>query len=263
MNFFRTILALSCSFTGYRSILERPWPVTAWYLARLIALLALVLTVVTVPRFLALTNQWAEWVDAYAPRFIVREERVWNEASEPVIAGTEEFRIVLDTTGDQTQPDTNAAYGLLIRADHFVFWLTHTNAPSPTVQTQRHSLQGFPDGEVNGDYVRRLLRSFLPIGVPLWWLGLTVAGLAVVLLHTSFFTLLTSLLERTTPHPLPTRQLANLLAHAVTPAAILVTVYAALPLRGLNLWMIYLIAYSVFLIGATHACRSLAPRPEQ
>jgi hypothetical protein len=260
VNFFRTIVALSCSFAGYRTILDRPWPVTAWYLSRLIALLALVLTLALVPRFLALTDDWAAWTDQHAPAFALRDGRVVTDLPQPVTAGTAQFRLLLDTTGATATPDTNAAFGLLFHSDSVLFWLTTTNPPAPTIQSQRHSLRGFPDGPVNGTYVRQLLRSFLPVGVPLLWVGLTVAGLAVVLLQTAFFTMLGSLLERAGPAALPVRQLANLVAHAVTPAAILVTVYAALPLRNVDFWLIYLVAYSVFLIGATHACRAPVPR---
>jgi hypothetical protein len=94
-------------------------------------------------------------------------------------------------------------------------------------------------------------------------IGLTVAGLMAVSVQIAFFTALTALMERTLPYPLPVHQSANIIAHAVTPAAIVFTVYAALPLQGLNLWVIYLIAYSIFLVGGTTACRSPRPRSEQ
>jgi hypothetical protein len=261
MNFFRTIVALCCSFAGYRQIADRRWPATLWYLFRLITLLALGLTVALIPRLLTMTDRCADWTDTHAPAFALRDGKVVTTNTQPVVAGTDQFRIVLDTTGTVTQPDTPAAYGLLFNADRFLFWVTNTNGPTPTVQTQSHSLEGFPDGQVNGRYLRQLFRSFLPAGLPVLWIGLTVAGLIAVLVQIIFFTALTALLERTSPYPLPVHQSGNIIAHSVTPAAIIFTVYAALPLHNLDLWLIYLIAYSVFLIGGTTACRAAHSPP--
>jgi len=264
MNFLRTIVALCCSFHGYRLVCDRRWPATLWHLARLVALLALVLTLAWIPRCLTLTDQWAAWTDEHCPPFALRAGKIVTTAPQPIVAGTDQFRIILDPTGAVTQPDTNAPFGLLLHADRFVFWVTNTNGPAPTVQTQHQRLLGFPDGEVNGRYLRQLLRSFLPLGLPLVWVVLTLAGLTIIGAQVGFFVLLTALWERMSPSPLPLRHSANIIAHAVTPAAIVFTVYAALPLTGVDLWLLYLIAYSVFLIGATTACRAVPPaaRPD-
>lgn len=261
MNFLRTIVALCGSFTGYRQVCDRKWPATLWYLFRLVALLALALTVAWIPRILATTDRFAEWTDAHCPPFSLRDGKVVTAAPQPVLGGTEQFRIVLDTTGAITQPDTTAPFGLLFNADQFLFWAANTNRPAPAVQTRRQSLAGFPDGAVNGGYVRALLRASLPVGLPLLWIGLTLLGLLGVLAQIALFTVMTGLLERMTPVPLPTGQLANIIAHAITPAAIVLTVYAVLPLRDLNLGLIYLVAYSIFLVGGTTACRAAQSPP--
>jgi hypothetical protein len=64
-----------------------------------------------------------------------------------------------------------------------------------------------------------------------------------------------SFMERSMPSPLQLPQLLNIAIHACTPAAIVVTVYTAMRLHNLNLWLVYLIVYGIFLIGATSACR--------
>ena len=58
------------------------------------------------------------------------------------------------------------------------------------------------------------------------------------------------------------RAAANRL-HEMGAAAIVVTVYTAARLHDLNLWMVYLIVYGIFLIGATTACRDPVERRKQ
>ena len=62
-------------------------------------------------------------------------------------------------------------------------------------------------------------------------------------------------MERSMPAPLQLSQLLNIAIHACTPPAIVVTAYAAMRLHSLNLWLVYLIVYGIFLVGASSACR--------
>jgi hypothetical protein len=84
--------------------------------------------------------------------------------------------------------------------------------------------------------------------------GLLLAGFVGVLLQAWLFTLAASFMERGATNALQFRQLLNLALHAVTPGAIILTVYAACRLEGLDLWLVYLAAYGIFLVGATNAC---------
>jgi hypothetical protein len=92
--------------------------------------------------------------------------------------------------------------------------------------------------------------------------GLFLAGLVLALMQAGFFSGIGSMMERGAAHPLSFQQLFNIALHATTPAAIIVTAYLAMRLPGLDLWLIYLIAYSIFLVGATHACRQPDPAAE-
>jgi hypothetical protein len=150
----------------------------------------------------------------------------------------------------------------LFQPEHYVVWLTDTNAAPPVVYQGRSSLRGFPDGRVDGEYFRKLVRWSLPVALPLGWIVLTLVGTLTALLQAYVFSLIGSLLERSLPGSLSFSQLLNITLHAVTPAAILFTVYTALQLPGLDLWLVYLIAFGVFLLGATNACRDGKPEPE-
>ncbi len=165
--------------------------------------------------------------------------------------------------GQRQAPDSNAAYGVLFAADSFLFWSTFTNAPTPVVSSQPFPLRGFPDGVVNGDYFHNLSRALLWLLVPLAWLLFMLLGMLSCLLQAYVFSMVASFMERSMPSPLALSQLLNIAIHACTPAAIVVTVYTAMRLHNLNLWLVYLIVYGIFLIGATSACRDPLERRKQ
>ena len=173
---------------------------------------------------------------------------------------------ILDTTGTVTTPDSNALSGVLFTADNFSYWVTptndsllawaaSTNAGMTIVSTHPQSLRGFPDGVINGDYFRHLIRAMLWFLMPIGWLLLVLFGMLSCLLQAYLFSVVASFMERSMPAPLQLSQLLNIAIYACTPAAIVVTLYSTMRLHNLNLWLVYLIVYGIFLIGASMACR--------
>ncbi len=95
----------------------------------------------------------------------------------------------------------------------------------------------------------------VPVGFPLAFVVAVLLGLLMTLIQGYLFALIGSFIERGGRQALTLPQLLNVALHAATPGAVIVAVYTALRLEGLDLWLIYLIAYGVFLVGGTHACR--------
>ena len=263
MNFLRKTLHLCTGFANYCEVLNAPLADSLKFVTQLFIFLALGLTVALLPRLLEFTDKLAGRLDKELPPLALKDGKVITTVSQPYRSGDDQFLFVLDTTGAVTGPDTNASQGLLLTADSLVFWLKATNSPAAIVQSQRHSLRGFPDGTVNGDYLRRLIHAFLWIGVPLGVILFTVAGVLAALAQAWLFSFAASFLERDLPGALRFRQLLSLAIHAVTPAAIIFTVYTAFQLKDFDLWLLYLIAYGVFLTGATRACRHHASPEEE
>jgi len=116
--------------------------------------------------------------------------------------------------------------------------------------------QALPSGAVNGDYVQGFLRKAMPIA----FMMMALLAFAACLAQSHLFAGFSSLLEQHLPMRFTYWQLLNLATFAITPAAIIVTIYAALGLEGLPLPIIYLIAYGIFLIGSSNSCR---PRKEE
>jgi type III secretory pathway component EscS len=144
---------------------------------------------------------------------------------------------------------------VLFTSNSFVYWMKLTNDEDSVLRSHEASLAGFPNGPVTGDYFRAMVKTFLWVLIPVSWVFLTLMGLLVCLIQAYIFSLAASLLERGLPHGLKLPQLLNVALHAVAPAAIILTAYKAMWLEGVDVWLIYLVAYGIFLIGASSACR--------
>lgn len=263
MKFLRSVIALCSGFANYREFRDLAVTTSLKHLLKLMILLALVLAVTAIPTARDGIDRFAHRFDQGRPEFSIHEGKIVTQAQQPISWGNDDLSFILDTTGVVTTPNSNAAYGVLFTADSFLYWVTITNGPAPVVSTRLQSLRGFPDGVVNGQYFQNLTRALLWLVVPLGWLLLVLLGMLGCLIQAYLFAMVASFMERSMPAPLQLSQLLNIAIHACTPAAIVVTVYTAFRLHDLNLWMVYLIVYGIFLIGATNACRDPVERERQ
>lgn len=262
MKFLGSVIALCGSFKSYRKVRDIPVTASFRYLAQLIAILALVLLLSRIPWMLERVGASKTWADEYFPPFIIQNGQISTSVQQPYYAGNDDFLFILDTTGEVTEADPKAMNGILLMADSFIFWRKTAPAPDAQIQSQQQSLKNFPDGSVDGNYVLGLIRTSLLVALPFILLIVALVGLLTCLLQAYLFSVIASYMERHLPRPLHFQQLLNIAIHAVTPGAIIATTYTALWLRGLNLWIIYLIAYGIYLIGATNACRDELPVKE-
>jgi Protein of unknown function (DUF1189) len=262
MKFLRSVIALCSGFATYRAFRDLPLTTSLKHLLKLMTLLALVVTVSGIPLILDRIDVFVHCFDDRRPDFSIHAGKVTSAEKQPYSWGNNTLRFILDTTGAATTPDSNAAFGVLFTSDSFLYWVTPTNAPGHVLSTRLQSLRGFPDGAVNGEYFRHLIRALLWLALPLGWLVLVLLGMLSCLLQAYLFSMVASFMERSMPSPLQLQQLLNIAIHACTPAAIVVAAYIAMRLHNLNLWLVYLVVYGIFLVGATNACRDRVSRIE-
>lgn len=260
MNFLHTAAGLCASFKSYREIRDLPVTSSIKYLLQLLATLAALLVLGTLPAMWNGSNRFITRFDNHRPDFSISNGRIVSNVTQPQVWGNDDLRFVLDTTGKEVKPDPRAATGLLFNADSFTFWRTVSDSGKPVVVGQTLKLAGYPEGPVTGAYIRRLVTISLCLGVPMSWVLLLLVGMFTCLMQSYFFSVVTSLMERTMPAPMTLPQLLNIAIHAVTPGTVIVTAYSIFWSYGWELTLnvlslIYLIAFGIFFTGATGACR--------
>ena len=260
MKFLHTVLEFCANFRNYRSIRDLPIRTTLWYLTKLVFPVTLLTLLALLPTGLRRVDGAAEWADRHLPALSIKDGHVTSTVPQPYRAGADDFLFILDTTAAAPQPDTNVLQGILLKSDSFVFWIGATNGPTPVFRTQNSSLHGFPDGTVNGEYLRQLFRSFLWVGGPLIGALLAASSLLIILFHALIFAGFAALMERGATRALRFGQLLNIAIHAATPAILVNAAFLALQLEIINLWWLYLIVYGLYLIGGVAASRDPIPQ---
>jgi hypothetical protein len=262
MNFLRTIFDSCAHFRTYRAFRDLPVTSSLKYLIKLMALLSLVGLIAFLPVVSEMVENFAQWADRHLPVIELKDGQVNSSVEQPFRTGDTNFLFILDTTGKTAKPETNSLQGLLVTADSLVFWLRPPNEPTAEPQVQHQSLRRFPNGRLNGDYFRQLIHSFAWVAFPIALLLIIGVALLTSLVQAYIFAFLASWIERGNPRGLRLAQLLNIAIHAVTPAAIIYTVYLSLRLEGVDLWLMYLVIYGVFVVGASNACRDHLPSEE-
>src|SRR5580704_16266725 len=213
MRFLRSVISLCSGFANYRAYRDLPLTTSLKHLLKLVALLALIVAISGIPAVLEGIDGFARRFDDQCPEFSIRDGKVVSQVKQPYSWGNNDVRFLLDTTGAVTAPDSNATFGVLFTSDSFLYWVSPTNAPRPVLSTRLQSLRGFPNGVVNGDYFRRLIRALLWLLVPLGWLLLVLLGMLSCLIQAYLFSVVASLMERSMPSPLKLSQLLNIAIH--------------------------------------------------
>ena len=253
MNPFRCFWLASSGFRTYRFFLELPFQTVLKYWFLFAAFLAVILLGNFVKQFkrgFPLIVKSA----SYIPPFKISKGQAYSSLPQPYFANTNQFPIILDLENKLKTPENMFPQGILILQDKFKVWLEHSELLTiPWL--------GWPDGEVNIDYLKNLEHKTylaLPWIYFIIWLTTVLLGLLQALL----FTLFTSFIERSASLSFKFNQLLNLAVFAITPSAMILTIYLTIDFYRLPLSLLYFTTYCFFFIMATSSCRELLNSPK-
>ena len=247
MNFFRYFWDAIRGFRSYRTFMEIGVgsAIGYWTVICLILCLIIILELNSflLNDFPGLCREAASKV----PAFRIEQGHAVCSLPQPFLSNTNQFPIILDMEGSVTNHTRAFPSGILIRKNDLTVW---KQGGTPF----QSSLQSFPEGEVNANYLIKLgqeARHSLPFLTLIIWPILLIAGL----FQASIFTLLATVLENSIQPRFSARQLFNFAVFALTPGTLIVTAYSLFNLTELHSGAIYFSCYGLFLILATGACR--------
>jgi hypothetical protein len=140
-----------------------------------------------VPWILGWGRDFGQWLDSRMPPCEISAGHLECSSAQPYRGGDTNFLLIVDTTAQVTNIDATAPRGMLLNRDSLTLWFQLTNAAGPVLQSHSWPLEGFPDGTVNGAYLRQLVRTFLLVGLPFSVLILIVVALLSCLLQAYLF----------------------------------------------------------------------------
>src|SRR5882724_2634135 len=108
MSFLRTVFYTCSHFRNYRTIRDLPASTSLKYIAKLVTLLSLVGLIGFLPVAHDYVETFAAWMDKNLPPVSIKQGRVVTDVAQPYRAGDDKFLVILDTTGQTKQPETNA-----------------------------------------------------------------------------------------------------------------------------------------------------------
>ena len=255
MKFFLKTLLLCGSFQSYRQFCFLSVTSSIRYVLKIVAVLGLILLFSLTPWALRHGDRFSQWIDQNIPSCRIQEGKIISEVEQPYFAGNKEFMFILDTKEEVAITEQDAMQGVLFTEDQLLFWVKPPSGSTEDISIKTTGLSGLPNGTINGLYFRRLLRSFLWAWLPILWGVIILAGTLSASLQALLFSAIATCFGRYTSNQLPMNVLLNISLHAVAPAAIVFTLFAALRIHEVDLWVVYLVVYGVFLFGATNACR--------
>jgi hypothetical protein len=259
MNFIRTLLNCCAGFQFYRNVVPLHPLDSIKFLAGVILLVVIVQIGTFIPVLRANIDKGADWVQTNLPRFEIKNGEVLYDSTEPFVYDDKTLRIAIDTTGATNSFVYSAPYTLFVGRDRIRFGVALKDPDGRYVPTTENvpPLKSFPNGIVNGEYVRTLATKWLWLSMPYAVLLYFFGWLLGMLIQAYVFTLAISFAESTTLRKFGFNELFNVAAHACAPAAIVVTTLIVSRAYHQFEWVLiaFLVTYFVYVMGATAACR--------
>ena len=258
MRFFRRFLNCCAGFRFYRTLLPLHPLESVKFLAGVVLLVVAIQVGTFIPVLWGWMQRGADWVEQNLPRFEIRQGQAHYPGPEPFVFTNEYLRIVLDTSGETNEPPYIRPWGLFVGRDKIQYGIAYQDRQGNLGPPRKNyeSLKDYPDGVVDGTYVRKLASPWIwriaPYAVVLYFFG----WLLLVLIQAYLFTLVISFAESATLRKFGFNEFFNIAAHACAPAAIVVTTLIVARTPHMDwLLMAFLATYFIYILGATAACR--------
>jgi hypothetical protein len=219
-----------------------------WFLVCLI--LGGVVASVQYVRFSRALPVYAAEVAKGLPEFSFQKGRTVTALPTPSVTNTNSVPIVLDPGEKFDKLPADFTNGMFHIGRSTIKVWTKPGADPVVVP-----IDGFPDGRVDQNYIMNLGTRAGYVVAPFFWVVLALVFFLVGLLQALFFATLVSFLEKTIRPSFSFDEMLNISIYALTPGALIVTVYWIWGVSIVPYDLVYFFTYIVFHVMASGACR--------
>jgi len=245
-------------FQSYQLLFRNPLKVTLIYWFLFCVVLSTVIVSIRYARFSRELPVYAQEASKNLPEFSFKDGQMITPLPTPMISNTNACPIILDPDDKIAKPPdqfTNSVFQ--IGKSKIKIWM------KPGTPPWILSIKDFPNGRVDGDYILELGKQGGYVMAPFLLVVMILLFYVIGLLQALFFATLVSFLEKTIQPSFTFEEMLNISTCALTPGAVIVTVYWAWGIMVIPYDLIYFFSYIVFHVMASGACRRSMLPPEQ
>jgi hypothetical protein len=244
-------------FRPYALLFRNPLRVTMVYWFLFCTVLSAAVATVQYVRYEKWLPLYVTEVSKNIPDFSFENGELKSSLAMPVIADKGPRPIILDPAETITKPLPAYTNGMVhIGKKRIKIW------PKPDMEPGILSIDSFPSGKVDHDYLLGLGKQLGYVGAPFLFVVMTLVFFVVGLLQALFFATLVSFLEKTIKPPFTFEEMLNISVCALTPGSLIIAVYWAWNVALVPLDLIYFFVYIVFHVMGSGACRRSMMPPE-
>jgi hypothetical protein len=252
MSFLRNLWYACAGFETYRHLFNLPLRSVLFYWSIFSAILSLVVLGNMLRYFDLAFPTILRVASTHLSEVTLQQGHASSPIAQPYIGNTNQFPIIIDTQNTITEPSKMFPQGVAVREKElFVWWV-------PGMKPLAQEWKTMPDGTLNSEYLGAWgseTRRRLPIALPILWLTIMLGGL----LQAFFFTMLVGFVEKTMQPSFTFTQLFSIAVFAITPGAIVISIYSAIQFYEIRYDLLYFVCYCFFLVLASGACRTVLP----
>ncbi|MBN1872157.1 MAG: DUF1189 domain-containing protein, partial [Candidatus Omnitrophica bacterium] len=246
-EFFEEIAKAVSDFKFYQKVKDFTLTKSAKYLLTLVLVITLLLSI----RFSLDARKGldiaVDWAQKNLPTINIQNGIVTVDIKQPYIVSSEDFTMVIDTTGEVASLD-GYKRGILLMKDRMLY-------KESDVKSETYSLSGIESLRIDEAFLKSARKNIIwiifPIMVLIMYLSFFVARVTQILVFSVI-----SLIAVSMSHvKLEYKQLINIGTYAITPSTLLGAILAFLGLNLPHFWIIYSGLYLIFIVMAILNCR--------
>ena len=245
--FFQDLGKAISNFKFYKEVKDFQLSRGMKYIFSLIFLITLALSIRYSYDFKRGLNIVLDWTKQNIPPITIQNGIVSVDVKQPYKVVTEDFALIIDTTGEITNLD-GYKRGILLLKDKLMY-------KESDVKTESYSLSNIPLLKLDENFMNTLRRNIIWIVFPILFISCYSGFSLAKFLHIILFSLISVATSSIANIKLSYRQLFNIGIYTITPSAILGALLAIFGLQLPLFGIIYSGLYIIYLIVAILNCK--------